>query len=100
MKAKLFIVAGWASAVIGGFCIATGLDVNRAESQQEALGRTIVMAARGWQEWPTEPALPLCEWDRTGNYYLVTPCASEEGLISYRSQWVPRRWSAAQQKDL
>ncbi|MBF0260265.1 MAG: hypothetical protein HQL97_00335 [Magnetococcales bacterium] len=69
-------------------------------AQQEATGRTIVMAARGWQEWPTEAALPACEWDRTGSFHLVTPCEEEGGLVYYRNPWVPKRWTATQRREL
>ena len=71
-----------------------------AERHEEEMGRAIVMAARGWQEWPAEAALPLCEWDPTGNYHLVTPCEAEGGLVYYRNGWSPKRWGLAQRKEM
>lgn len=68
--------------------------------REERTGRAIVMAARGWDAWPTEPALPLCEWDSTGNFHLVTPCEDESGIVFYRNLWVLKRWKPWQRSEL
>lgn len=69
-------------------------------NEQEATGRVIVMVARGWSEWPTEPALPSCEWDKTGSYHLITPCEAEGGMVYYRNGWPSKRWAPTQRKEM
>lgn len=87
-------------ALVAGCCLLiAAFAIFRPQTDQEAIGRSIVMAARGWHEWPTEAALPACEWDPTGNYHLVTPCETE-GLVFYRNPWIPKRWAIEQRREL
>lgn len=88
-------------ALVAGCCLLIAASaIFRPQADQEAIGRTIVMAARGWQEWPKEPALPACEWDATGNFHLVTPCEEDGGLVFYRNPWIPKRWATTQRREL
>lgn len=82
------------------FIVAFVISDQHAERHEEAIGRAIVMAARGWQQWPADPALPACEWDPTGSYHLVTPCEADGGMVYYRNGWSPKRWGPTQRKEM
>lgn len=86
--------------VVGCCALIASSAAIRPEINQETIGRAVVMAARGWQEWPKEPALPACEWDATGNFHLVTPCEEDGGLVFYRNPWIPKRWATTQRREL
>lgn len=75
-------------------------ESEQPDHSQEQMGRTIVMVARGWELWPTEAALPVCEWDPTGNFHLIVPCEDESGLVFYRNPWSPRKWKPWQRSEL